>query len=107
MTEKKKSLKSMTQNQAVDIIAEKTGVKKSQIKDVIAAYLNLIQTELSIEGRGVFLIPNLVKMIGVRVPARPEETLPNPFRNGEFYTRKAKPAHIQVKFKVLRGLRNL
>jgi nucleoid DNA-binding protein len=89
-------------------IATATGLSKKQVAAVCDAMSSEIKKALSNKGAGTFAIPGLVKIVKVKVPAKPaRKGVPNPFKPGELMDVAAKPASVKVKVRALKSLKDM
>jgi len=100
----KKGPKSMTKSQLFADLADKTGLKKSQVDSVFISLVDILKAELK-AGRPL-VIPNLVKITQARKEATKARSGTNPF-TGEPMTIKAKPARTVVKVRPVKALKTL
>jgi nucleoid DNA-binding protein len=101
---KAKTEKAMTKAQMASEIANKTGLTKAQVADVLAAQAEVIGAELK-AGRPT-AVPGLVKIVLVRKAATSARPGRNPF-TGEAITIKAKPARRIVRVRALKALKDM
>jgi len=101
---KKSKAASLTKAQMTAEIAEKSGLTKAQVKDVLDAMVSVVDTELK-AGRPVG-IQGLVKITVKQQPARPARPGKNP-RTGEALMIKARPARKVVKVRALKALKDV
>ena len=88
-------------------VAEKTGLSKKQVGDVLQAYTEEVTKSLGKKGPGVFAALGLVKIEKKLVPAqKAQKGVPNPFKPGELMDRPAKPAYQKVKVRALKLLKD-
>lgn len=100
--------KPMTKTEIFNALAEKTDLNKKQVGAVFDALTELIETNLSKKGPGVFNVPGLMKILVQRKPAtKAKKGVPNPFRPGELMDVAAKPARNVVKVRPLKGLKDM
>jgi nucleoid DNA-binding protein len=100
--------KPLTKTELLTNIATATEVPKKQVAAVLDALAVEIKKSLSSKGPGAIMIPGLVKIVKVRVPARKaEKGVPNPFKPGELMDRPAKPACNKVKVRALKLLKDM
>lgn len=100
---KKSKAASLTKAQMTAEIAEKTGLTKAQVKDVLDAMVSVVETELK-AGHSVG-IQGLIKVTVKHQPARPARPGRNP-RTNEAITIKARPARKVVKVRALKALKD-
>lgn len=94
----------MTKTQIVGDIAEKTGLTKKQVSDVMGELEVLIEGSIKKRSVGEFTIPGLMKITTVRKPAVKARKGINPF-TGEETMFKAKPASTAVKIRPLKKMK--
>ena len=98
--------KPFTKTELTSNISEDTGLTKKEVASVLASLEANIQKSLS--GCGKFILPGLLKVLKVQVPARPARTgVPNPFKPGELMDVKAKPASTKIKARPLKTLKDM
>jgi nucleoid DNA-binding protein len=85
-------------------IAEATGAAAKDVRGVLAALEGAIVGSLSKKGAGQFVLPGLLKITSVSVPAKPKRKGINPFTKEEQWF-AAKPASTKVKVRPLRKLK--
>jgi len=88
-------------------LATRTELEAKQVSAVFEALEELIKEQLSEDGPGEFVLPNLVKFKLIKKPATKAGKKPNPFKPGEMMEVKAKPASVKVKPVILKGLKDL
>ena len=96
--------KARTKSDTLATLAEKTGLTKKQIGDVIDNLGALITGDLGKKGPGMFTLPGLAKFKLVRKPAQGPRQGINP-KTKEPITIKAKPASNQVRIRALKALK--
>ena len=102
-----KAGKPMTKSELLRNISEDTGLTRKEVVAVIESLEANIKKSLK-GGTGKFVIPGLVKIEKVKVPARPaRKGVPNPFKPGELMDIKAKPATTKVKVRALKNLKSM
>lgn len=99
-------IKAATKTEIVSAVAEKTGLTKKQVTEVLDALANQVKKDLGKRGPGVFTIPGLVKLKVHRKPATKAREMKNPF-TGEMITVKAKPARNVVKASALKAVKDM
>jgi nucleoid DNA-binding protein len=97
--------RAMTKTAVCQELADKTGLERKQVNEVLDALENLIKDQLGGEGPGVFSFLDLVKIRVVHKPERKAGTQPNPFKPGEMMKVEARPASTEVKAVVLKKLK--
>jgi len=104
----KKMEKPLTKTELVTNIADDTELTKKQVAAVLASIEQNIKKSLGSRGCGKFVLPGLMKVEKVKVPARKaRKGVPNPFKPGELMDVKAKPASSKVKVRALKNLKDM
>lgn len=103
----KTSTRSISKSETYLRIAEATGLSRKQVASVVEHLGDLIRSELSKKGPGVFTIPGLLKVKRISKPATKTRTMANPFKPGEMMTVKGKPARNVVKALPLKNLKEM
>src|SRR5271156_4943834 len=98
--------KPATKGEVYTKLATKTGLSKKQVSTVFESLTELIGNELGKKGPGLFVVPGLLKLKGIRKPATKAKTEINPFTK-EPMTYKAKPARNVVKALPLKSLKEM
>ncbi len=96
--------KARTKSDILATLAEKTGLSKKQIGEVVENLGALITTDLGKKGPGMFTLPGLAKFKLVRKPAQPARKGINP-KTKEEITIKAKPPTNVVRIRALKALK--
>ncbi len=96
--------KPASKSEVVKELADKTGLSRKQIGQILETLGDLIRRDLK-KGPGAFSIPGLVKLKAVKKPATKAREGRNPF-TGEMQMFKAKPARTVVKAVPLKGLKD-
>jgi len=100
--------KPLSKTELIRRLAEKTGVDRKVVGQLMKALEEEIQQALGPNGAGVFALPGLVKIERKLIPARPAKTgVPNPFRPGELRDIPARPAMHKVRVRALKGLKQM
>ncbi|MDR1964583.1 MAG: HU family DNA-binding protein [Planctomycetaceae bacterium] len=100
--------KPLTKNQMITNIAEATELAKKDVASVIDALTEEIKKSLGKKGAGSFILPGLLKIDKKQVKAQPaKKNVPNPLRPGEFINKPAKPAHLKVRVRPLKALKEM
>lgn len=86
-------------------LAETTGVEPKAVKAVMAALENTIVASVNRKGAGAFVLPGLLKVTAVAVPAKKARKGINPFTKEETVF-KAKPASVKLKVRPLKKLKD-
>ena len=105
---KQKMEKPLTKTELLNGIAEETGLKRADVASVLTSLEGCIKKSLGRSGCGKFVLPGLVKVEKVKVPARKaRKGVPNPFKPGELMDVKAKPASSKIKERPLKNLKSM
>ncbi len=86
-------------------IAQGTGVAVREVRLVLDALEDAVTESLHKKGAGSFVLPGLLKITTVKVPARPKRKGVNPFTKQEQWF-EAKPATVRVKIRALKRLKD-
>ena len=93
---------SMTKTDLIARIADNSEVQPRDVKKVMGTLENIICRSIMNKGAGEFMFSGLFKIVAVKVPAKKGgEKKPNPFKPGETYVTKSKPATVRVKVRPL------
>ena len=84
-------------------IAEAASIAAKDVRAVLAALENAIHASVSKKGAGQFVLPGVLKITAVNVPAQPKGI--NPFTKEET-TFAAKPASTKLKVRPLKKLKD-
>jgi len=95
--------KRRSRGDVVKTIAEGTGMKPRQVREVFEALTAIMAADLGKKGSGEFNFNGLVKLRTVNKPATPARKGRNPFTGQEMMF-KAKPASRKVRARALRNL---
>ena len=106
MAAKKAPAKAMTKTEILNVLAEKTGVQKKDVSNILEELGTLIGQNLKKSGPGVFNVPGLMKIVVQDKPAKKARKGINPFTDEEMMF-KAKPATRVVKIRPLKGLKDM
>ncbi len=87
-------------------LAEKTGLTKKQVAEFFEALSSEIEKNIGKKGPGVFVLPNLCKIVAVQRPAKPKRQVRNP-KTGEMMWADAKKASISVRVRPLKKLKEM
>jgi nucleoid DNA-binding protein len=96
----------MTKTKIVKVLAEKTGLSKPKVEEVLEEIFLLAKGELGKKGPGEFTIPKVVKLRVVKKKATKERMGRNP-ATGQPIKIPAKKAHSAVKATVLKATKEL
>lgn len=86
-------------------LAETSGVEPKAVKAVLAALESVTLASMSKKGVGEFTLPGLLKVVAMKVPAKPKRFGKNPFTGQEQWF-AAKPATVKVKVRPLKKLKD-
>ena len=100
---KKASGKPLTQSETIKQLAERSGLAKKDVVNVLDQLSQIVLHELAAHGSAVLL--RLVKLKVVRVPARPAGEFMNPFTK-QMAHREAQPARNKAKAFPLKTLKD-
>lgn len=99
--------KAPTKAQLLSMLAEDTGLTRTDVLNVLEALNTHIKRNLNRRtGAGYFTIPGLIKIRNVRKPRTKARRGVNPF-TGEEITIPAKPARNAIKLQALKGLKEM
>ncbi len=103
-----KMVKPLSKTELVANISADTGLAKKDVKACLESLEGNIKKSLGRNGCGKFVLPGLVKVEKVKVPARKaRKGVPNPFKPGELMDIAAKPASTKVKVRPLKNLKDM
>lgn len=86
-------------------IASSSGVSARDVRAVLEALDGAIAGSVHKNGSGTFMLPGLLKVTAVKVPAKPKRQGINPFTKVEQWF-AAKPATVKVKVRPLKRLKD-
>lgn len=86
-------------------IAAATNVAAKDVRAVMAALEAAIHASIGKKGAGVFVLPGVLKITAVHVPAKPKRKGINPF-TGQEAVFAAKPATMKVKVRPMKKLKD-
>ena len=87
--------------------SESAELTPKQVKHVLAVIENTIKGSLIRKGSGVFQWPGLFKIQANKIAAKKGgQKKPNPFKPGETYITKDKPATVKVKIRPLKAIKD-
>lgn len=89
----------------VALLVEQSGVDAKGVKAVLTALEAATLASMSKKGIGEFTLPGLLKVVSVKVPARPKRRGINPFTKLE-QDFPAKPASVKLKVRPLKKLKD-
>jgi nucleoid DNA-binding protein len=99
-----KAPRALSKSALMSDLADKTGLTKKQVGEVLEALTAAIASEL--KSKKVFALPGLVKIKLVNQAAKPARMGRNP-ATGEQMMFKAKPAKSVVKVRALKALKDM
>jgi nucleoid DNA-binding protein len=101
-----KPVKSVLSKSAlVNHLAGTSGAAAKDVRAVIAALEDTIRASISKKGPRTFVLPGILKITAVAVPAKKARKGVNPF-TGEETIFKAKPATVKVKVRPMKKLKD-
>jgi nucleoid DNA-binding protein len=86
-------------------IAETSGVVAKDVRAVLAALEGAVVGSVHKKGAGSFMLPGLLKISAISVPAKPKRKGINPFTKVEQWF-AAKPASVKIKVRALKKLKD-
>ncbi|HSW11484.1 MAG TPA: HU family DNA-binding protein [Solimonas sp.] len=86
-------------------IADSSGVDAKAVRKVLAALDGAIAASVSKKGAGSFVLPGMLKINALKVPAKPKRKGVNPFTGVEQWF-AAKPASLKIKVRPLKKLKD-
>ena len=95
----------MSKSALVAHIAGATEVAAKDVRAVMAALEGAIHASIGKKGAGQFVLPGVLKITAVNVPAKPKRKGINPF-TGQETTFAAKPATVKVKVRPMKKLKD-
>ena len=95
----------MSKSALVAHIAGATEQAPKAVRAVMAALEGAIHASISKKGAGVFVLPGVLKITAVSVPAKPKRKGINPF-TGQETVFAAKPATVKVKVRAMKKLKD-
>lgn len=104
---KKAAGKAMTKTEIHNALADRTGLSKKEVANVLEELQGLISEQVGRRGPGVFNLPGLLKITKQFKEARKAGERPDPFNPGQMMQVKAKPAHYVVKVRPLKALKEM
>ena len=100
------SIKSaLTKSQLVAHLADAAKVAGKDVRALLAALEDSIRASISRKGPRTFVLPGLLKITAVAVPAKKARKGVNPF-TGQETVFKAKPATVKVKVRPMKKLKD-
>ena len=95
----------LTKSQLVAHLADAAKVAAKDVRVLLAALEDSIRASISKKGPRTFVLPGLLKITAVAVPAKKARKGINPF-TGQETTFKAKPATVKVKVRPMKKLKD-
>jgi nucleoid DNA-binding protein len=95
----------LTKSQLVAHLADAAKVAAKDVRELLAALEETIRASISRKGPRTFVLPGILKITAVAVPAKKARKGINPF-TGEPTTFKAKPATVKVKVRPMKKLKD-
>lgn len=95
----------LTKSQLASHLADHSGVETKSVKAVLASLEATIAAAVSKKGAGTFVLPGILKINSVAVPAKPKRFGKDPF-SGEERWFPAKPASTKLKVRPLKKLKD-
>ncbi|OOG53556.1 HU family DNA-binding protein [Rhodanobacter sp. C03] len=86
-------------------LVEASGVVAKDVRAVLAALEGAVTGSVHKKGAGTFMLPGLLKITAVSVPAKPKRKGINPFTKLE-QVFAAKPASVKIKVRPLKKLKD-
>jgi nucleoid DNA-binding protein len=96
---------SLNKTGLVNHLAQTAGVEPKAVKAVMAALEGTVLASVNKKGAGAFVLPGLLKVTAVSVPAKKARKGINPFTKEETVF-KAKPATVKLKVRPLKKLKD-
>jgi len=101
----KAAKKALTKSAFVAEIAEKTGITKKQVDEVMNEIVEVVKTQVGGKGVGKFVLPGLARISVTKVKAvKGGVEKKNPLTGGMYVT-KDKPAYNRVKISPIKSLK--
>ena len=89
----------------VEYITNASGVASRDVRSVLVALESAVAGSVHKNGAGVFVLPGLMKVSAVKVPAKPKRKGINPLTKEEQWF-AAKPATTKIKIRPLKRLKD-
>jgi len=96
---------SLNKTGLVNHLAQASGVEPKAVKAVMSALEGTVLASVNKKGAGTFVLPGLLKVTAVSVPAKKARKGINPFTKEETVF-KAKPATVKLKVRPLKKLKD-
>lgn len=95
----------LTKSALIHHLAGTTGAAAKDVRAILAALESTIHAAIGKKGGRTFVLPGLLKITVVNVPAKKARKGVNPF-TGEPTTFKARPATVKVKVRAMKRLKD-
>jgi len=95
----------LSKSALIQHLAGTTGAAAKDVRSILAALESTIHAAVGKKGGRTFVLPGLLKITVVNVPAKPKRKGVNPF-TGEATIFKAKPATVKVKVRPMKKLKD-
>lgn len=96
---------SLNKTGLVNHLAQASGIEPKAVKAVMSALEGTVLASVNKKGAGAFVLPGLLKVTAVSVPAKKARKGINPFTKEETVF-KAKPATVKLKVRPLKKLKD-
>lgn len=95
----------LTKSGLVAHLSDATTLAPKQVRSVLEALEGAMHASLGKKGAGMFVLPGLLKITAVKVPAKPKRKGINPF-TGQETVFAAKPATVRVRVRPMKKLKD-
>lgn len=95
----------MSKTALVAHLSGATSLAPKQVRSVLEALEGAMHASLGKKGAGTFVLPGLLKITAVKVPAKPKRKGINPF-TGQETVFAAKPATVRVRVRPMKKLKD-
>lgn len=95
----------LSKSELASHLADASGVEGKSVKAVLAALESTVLSAISKKGAQAFVLPGLLKLTAVSVPAKPKRFGKDPFTGAERWF-PAKPASTKVKVRPLKKVKD-
>lgn len=95
----------LSKSELASHLADASGVESKSVKAVLAALESTVLSAISKKGAQAFVLPGLLKLTAVSVPAKPKRFGKDPFTGAERWF-PAKPASTKVKVRPLKKVKD-
>jgi len=95
----------LSKSALVTHLAESSGVPANGVRAVLEALDRTVAGSVHKNGAGTFVLPGLLKIAAIKVPAKPKRRGINPFTKQEQWF-AAKPATVKLKIRALKRLKD-